>query len=379
MISGAMLLAGLAVADAKRGNCYIGGDPHIRGFDQTRGWTHHPVMAPGAWWLVHTESGEFQAQAMYSQCGRRTGGGWQGWKKHYNTSAHCMESLSLGGSKTDNKALTIQPPCTWNWGDMTCSDCTADRFPRVQFNGEKVELTNNAWVEIAPGLKAKCRINRCEVKADSDQVSVVMSFWGGAGYEPLRTKTCTAGTHASLHMWMNQNQYGKQCGHCGDFDGDAGNDAIFVSYGKGGDARDAKQDGQIKKGVTVNALCQADVADCHQMFQLGQVPTQYTSNGQYVPEDATLCGCNDLENKCKSEGETRSNVVTLCKDSYKKVCDEDANPDSQAHKPFFEECVEDVCNGGVVFTEIDVADEEDLECSETKSMNDDAVCRHCKV
>ena len=262
------------MADATRGNCYIGGDPHVRGFDQTRGWTHHPVYAPGAWWLVNTESGEFQAQAMYSQCGRRTGGrGWQGWKKHYNTSAHCMESLSLGGSKTDGKALTIQPPCTWNWGDMTCSDCTADRFPRVVFNGEKVELTNNNWVDVAPGLKAKCRINRCEVKADGEKVRVIMSFWGGAGFEPKpepsRKKTCTAGTHASLHMWMNQNEYGKQCGHCGDFDGNAGNDAIFVSRGKG-----AKQDGQMKKGVTVNPLCQADVADCHQLFQSGQKPTQ---------------------------------------------------------------------------------------------------------
>jgi len=366
------------VTAVKRGNCYLGGDPHVRGFDQTRGWTHHPVMAPGAWWLVRTETGEFQAQAMYSQCGRRTGGGWMGWKKNYNTSAHCLESLSLGGSKIDNKALTIQPPCTWNWGDMTCNDCTADRLPRVMFNGEQVELTKDAWIDIAPGLKAKCRINRCEVEADGDKVSVIMSFWGGAGYEPSRTKTCTAGTHASMHMWMNQNEYGKQCGHCGDFDGDAGNDAIFVSYGRNSLTKD-KQDGQIIEGATVDPLCLADVADCHQLFQLGQVPTQYASNGQYVPEDATLCGCNDLENKCQPEGETRSNVVTLCRDSYKKVCDVDANPDSEAHKPFFEECVEDVCNGGVVFTEVDVADEEELECTETQSMNDDAVCRHCKV
>jgi len=367
------------VADANRGNCYLGGDPHVRTFDRPRGWTHHPVMAPGAWWLVHTESGEFQAQAMYSQCGRRTGGGWQGWKKHYNTSAHCMEALSLGGSKIDNKALTIQPPCTWDWGEMTCSDCSTDRFPRVVFNGVKVELTNNAWVEIAPGLRTKCRVNRCEVQFDDKKVEVIMSFWGGAGFEPSRTKTCTAGTHASMHMWMNQDEYGKQCGHCGDFDGNSTNDAIYVSYGKGSTSRDAKQYGQIRQGLTVDPMCKADVADCHQLFQLGQTPKQYNSNGNIVPEDETLCGCNEEENKCKQEGETRNNVVTLCSNSYKQVCDEAANPEDEAHKAFFEECVEDVCNGGVGFTEVDVADEEQLACAETESMNDDAVCRHCKV
>ena len=57
----------------------------------------------------------------------------------------------------------------------------------------------------------------------------------------------------------------------------------------------------------------------------------------------------------------------------------DADPDSEAHEPFFYECVEDVCNSGVVFTDVAVADEEGLECTETESMNDDAVCRHCKA
>ena len=37
----------------------------------------------------------------------------------------------------------------------------------------------------------------------------------------------------------------------------------------------------------------------------------------------------------------------------------------------------EVCNGGVLLTDIAVADEEELECTETESMNDVAVCCHC--
>ena len=39
-------------------------------------------------------------------------------------------------------------------------------------------------------------------------------------------------------------------------------------------------------------------------------------------------------------GQTSSNVETTCKDSYKEVCDVDVDPGSEAHEPLFYECVE---------------------------------------
>lgn len=364
MFSSAILLAGLAVTDATRGNCYMGGDPHVRTFDMTRGWTFHPVFAPGTWWLVHTESGEFQAQATYSQCGRRTGGGWQGWRAQHNTSAHCLESLAVAGSLLGGKGLAIQPPCTWNWGEMKCDECSADRMPRVMFNGQKLGLKMHVWTDIADKLRARCSVNRCEVKVDGERVAMVVAFHGGAGFEPTRTKTCTAGTLGSLHMWMNKGDFGKQCGHCGNFDGDAGNDRIFDHTGQ-----------LVNKQSS--ALCESDVKDCHQMFQTSAIPTQYNSKGEIIPADETLCNCNDQDNKCTAD-DTRRDVVQLCAASYQQVCGTQASPSDDLHQGFFEECKNDACLGGTAFTEIDVEDEEELDCTETQSMNDDAVCRHCK-
>jgi len=343
----------------------MGGDPHIRTFDQTRGWSYHPVFAPGTWWLVHTESGEFQSQATYSQCGRRTGGGWQGWKKHHNTSAHCLDSVAFGGSILDNKALTIQPPCAWNWGDIKCDSCTADKMPRVMFNGQRVTLVKDKVIEVlGTKLTVQCRANRCAVKVDGDRVALLLTFHGGAGFEPSRTKTCNAGTYGTMHMWMNQGDFGKQCGHCGSFDGNAGGDKV---YG---------QDGSLNKDAS--PLCAAEVTDCHQIFQATQIPTQFNSNGAIIPQDETLCGCNDGDNVCAKDDQRRD-VVKLCANSYKEVCNSAApDPADDAHKPFFEECVEDVCLGGTAFTETDVEDGPDADCSETESMNDDAVCKHCE-
>jgi len=363
MISGVVFFAGLTAASAKRGQCYLSGDPHVRSFDRTGGWTHHPVFSPGAWHLVHTESGEFTGQGMYSQCGRRTGGGWQGWRKNHNTSAHCLESMALGGSFMDDRALVVEPPCVWNWGEMTCDSCTADKFPRFTYNGKSVACENNKWIEVAPGVQIHCRVNRAQVKAEINgkQVAMAMNFWGGRGYEPHRVKKCTAGTHSSMHLWMNQGDFGPQCGHCGDFDGNAGDDYMYIQ-------------GELKPGSP--AECAAEVKDCDQLFLLSHVPKQYNSNGYVVPEDDSLCGCAE-ENQCQPQGETRLNVVQACKDAYKQVCRMEANPEDQWHKEFFEECVSDTCNGGKAFTEVDVEDEAWAHCDETQSMNDDAVCDHC--
>ena len=67
MMKSAVVLTSLALVSAQRGRCYLGGDPHVRGFDRKRVRTHHPVYAPGARWLVNTKSGDFQAQAMYTR------------------------------------------------------------------------------------------------------------------------------------------------------------------------------------------------------------------------------------------------------------------------------------------------------------------------
>jgi len=366
MISGVVFFAGLAAASAKRGQCYLSGDPHVRTFDYG-GWTHHPVYSPGAWYLVHTESGEFTAQAMYSMCGRRTGGGWQGWRKKYNTSAHCLESLALGGSAFEDKALVVQPPCTWNWGEMTCDDCTADRFPRFTYNGKPVACQNNAWKEVAPGIQIHCKVNRAQakMKVNGKEVTMAMNFWGGAGFEPKSPKKCKAGTHASMHLWMDQGAFGTQCGHCGDFDGNAANDRNMFKH----------PTGELIK--TDAPLCAAEVKDCNQMFLLSAVPKQYNSNGYVVPEDDSLCGCAP-ENQCGPAGqESRLNVVEACKTSYAQVCRTQADENDAKHKDFFEECVSDTCNGGKAFTDVDVEDEAWAHCDETQSLNDDAVCNHC--
>jgi hypothetical protein len=287
-----------------------------------------------------------------------------GWKKGVNDSAHCLESVALTSREVDHKSLVIQPPCTWNWGKGTCDDCTADRMPRVTFNGQKVTCTMNKWIELAPGLRVHCRVNRVQVKGftKSAPVAATVAFWGGRGFEKTKVKTCTAGTHGSLHFWMNRNQFGPQCGHCGDFDGNDADDRIYD-----------------KKGVMTKskrALCDADVKDCQSLFLSPMTPTRYNSNGYVVPEDDSLCGCAP-ENACKDSGETRVNVQQACATSYEKVCKAQATPLQEVHKAFFEECMEDVCNGGTAFTDVDVGDESESDCSENDSMEDDAVCNHC--
>jgi len=161
---------------------------------------------------------------------------------------------------------------------------------------------------------------------------------------------------------MNSGDFGKQCGHCGNFDGDDKNDNVY------------DQKGAMTKGNL--ALCDADVKDCQSMFLSAATPTRYNSNGYSVPEDESLCGCAP-ENACKAEGETRTDVKAACAAAYKKVCKQDADPASALHEDFFEECIEDVCNGGLAFTEVDVGDESEMACSENEALKDDAVCNHC--
>jgi len=152
-------------------------------------------------------------------------------------------------------------------GKMTCNDCTRDRMPRVSFNGQKVACVMNKWTEVAPGLRVHCRVNRVQVKgfSKSAPVAVIVGFWGGRGFEPRssKVKTCTAGTHGSLHLWMNKNQFGPQCGHCGDFDDNDADDRIFD-----------------RKGVMTKsklALCDADVKDSESLFPSSATPTRYNS------------------------------------------------------------------------------------------------------
>lgn len=237
-------------------------------------------------------------------------------------------------------------------------------MPRVTFNGQKVECSNNKWIEVAPGLRVHCRVNRVQVKGfvNSAPVAAVVAFWGGRSFERGKVKTCRAGTHGSLHLWMNKDQFGPQCGHCGDFDGNDADDKIY----------DRK--GRMTKSK--RALCDADVKDCHSLFLPPMTPTRYNSNGYMIPDDDSLCGCAP-ESPCKESGETRVNVQQACAKSYEKVCKAQANPLQKVHKAFFEECMEDVCNGGTAFTDVDVGDESEADCSENDSMQDDTVCNHC--
>jgi len=289
--------------------------------------------------------------------------GRDGSKKN-NDSAHCLESVALSSSIADHQSLVIQPPCTWNWGKISCNDCTADRLPRITFNGQKATCVMNKWTQVAPDISIHCRPNRAQVKIGKiSPVAVVVAFWGGRGFEPKETKvkTCTAGTHGSLHLWMNKDQFGPQCGHCGDFDGDDADDKIFNHQGM---------------STSKRALCDADVKECQSLFLSPMTPTRYRSTGYIIPEDDNFCGCAP-ENPCQGKGETRVDVQQACAASYEKVCKAKANPLEEEHKAFFEECMEDVCNGGAAFTDVDVGDEAEGDCSENEAMEDDAVCNHC--
>lgn len=352
-------LLALAAERGHKGHCYASGDPHFVTFDGVR---HDPVFSPRAWWLVHTSTDKFNIQGTYSQCGTRTGGGWQGWRPNKKSSAHCFESMALGGTLTNDKVLVVRPPCTWNWGKIGCNDCSADKLPRFYWNGKEVKCKLNAWVKVAPKMEVHCHPHKAQVKFDGGRVTAMLSYFGFGG------KGCNGGkTHANIHVWMHKGDFGKQCGHCGSFNGNALDDRIYKQY-----------DGKLIKKAA--PLCYPQVEDCVSMFPPSMVPRSYHATGKQVPrdnDDAGMCGCSP-QNRCRG-GDGKMNVEKACQDAYKKVCGTLADPRDAKHKDFFEDCVEDTCLGGADFIDVDVGEEGGKNCKETEAMNDDAVCGHCKA
>ena len=71
-------------------------------------------------------------------------------------------------------------------------------------------------------------------------------------------------------------------------------------------------------------------------------------------------------------GQTRSNVVTTCEDSYKEACGWRQIPTAST-RALLLRVRGGICIGNGAFTGVAVAGKEGLECTETESMDDDAV------
>jgi len=193
-----------------------------------------------------------------------------------------------------------------------------------------------------------------------------MSYWGGNQWNSGK---CTGGTHASLHLYMNQapGDYGKQCGHCGNNDGNVANDVVYAS------------NGAFVAGKDDSPLCKADVTDCHTMFPTSATPHRYgkdgnkISLGQIVPQPA---GDDDATQACNAENAAALTTArTACAAAFLRVCEFAATITS--HPDFYTECTEDVCIGGNDFADIDVVGEEVGAETEQQAMADHEVKLHC--
>eukprot|EP00929_Paragymnodinium_shiwhaense_P023187 TRINITY_DN14589_c0_g2_i2.p1 TRINITY_DN14589_c0_g2~~TRINITY_DN14589_c0_g2_i2.p1 ORF type:complete len:557 (+),score=105.39 TRINITY_DN14589_c0_g2_i2:139-1809(+) len=219
----------LATESGRRAHCSISGDPHIKTFDMNSHW--HPMHAPGHWWLVRTELDVFSIQGRYEACGWKAGG-WQSARLH-GVPRTCLTGLAFGGRLLNGNKFVLLPPCQWDWDNSRCSN--SDRATRMYWNDQPVNDANQPPSSI---LSVQWAHGRWEITLPGNTVVHAWPGWGPTGVSAMFT--------ANIHMSQNALNF-KQCGHCGNFDGNSADDAAMY-----------EMSGLLKE-QSVPALCDAAV------------------------------------------------------------------------------------------------------------------------
>lgn len=330
----AALLA--SYAHAEETSCVIEGDPHIRMFMNKAGWQHHPVYTDGKapWWLVKT-SGDFLAQATYSQCGRRVGGGWQGARAH-GTSPHCLHGVAFGGKVLDNMPLTIFPPCRWNWYNMSCDSCTEDSMPIVMWKGQRLECTHGGSCENTPaGVSIRSWKHKLIVEISGGKATAHLGFMGGAGFEPTAEKTCTGPSHSFLKLQQTIDSFGEQCGHCGTHDPETSVRGLYEWHGQGN-----LVESKVKELGLSKRLCDPVVKASDSFFPEELITkNHYESPGVLLQAEADDPHVADADDDCPKGLYNKSRAICITRF-------EADSPHDQDWEDFLEACIQDVCMTG---------------------------------
>ena len=316
-------------AGPQKSVCIVSGDPHFRGFDSSlkAGGTYDPMHALGHFWLVKTESGKIQVQGTYGDCGQRNGPSWMASRKDGKPRT-CLTGIAVSGSFMGGRTLSVKPGCDWDWGNGNCRNSDTN-MPRITWKGERVNSVSSD-----AGVAVTSSSTRVTVTLPEDmKIDITMvGQWGtGRSY-----------TYMDAQIWMVQGSGGKQCGHCGDFDGNPNNDQIFEEMG--GLRTPAK-----------GSLCDSVVDYCHErLMHGGECATTTTTT---VPQATTT-----TTTPCSKEGRDKASVI--CNKRFQDAID----PALAAKIPMvisedeLRECIMDVCEGGEGFAADDAkaAADEDI-------------------
>jgi len=225
-------------------------------------------------------------------------------------SGHFMDAPN-GRAQT----LAIKPPCDWDWDSESCTNATkAETDPLVYWNGARVQTKRNGtWdnplQNVSPSIAMMFTRNK-RIRVILPMQIELDLFFGGA-WSAERTATIMR-----VHIKMRQDAAGKQCGHCGDFDGDELDD---LKYERWGVLKDAF-------GNHTGGLCDASVSCGSRLMPADGTCMENPKGANY-----TLANCT---------GDAFKTADATCKQELAKVNlhDHDNN-----YNQALENCILDVC------------------------------------
>jgi hypothetical protein len=223
--------------------------------------------------------------------------------------------MALGGALLGQDAsnvLSIRPPCDWDWEKQACRN--TDTAARITWNDAAVSSLDT------PEVKMTVNGNHVKVLVGSgaSEIEVSMTMhgsWGGRW------------SYMNAHIKMPEVPEGMICGHCGNFNGDAGDDHMY------------KRTGFLEDTSKSNTLCDASV-HCDDRF------IKDVQFGSYISKDTWECEENQEAPDVGIEDcpeEVLAQATKTCSSMFAKV------GKSAHHKGLksssLEDCVMDECFG----------------------------------
>jgi len=334
--------------------CTISGDPHIHSFDSSifGGPYWHPMFSPGHWWLVRTESKRIEMQAIYGKCGMKGHGGWMA-ARHKGAPRCCISGFLIGGTLLRNShgvhhKLMVKSPCEWDWERSVCK--TKSRKPRVfwvteirhggKHHEEKAEVMHlTRWRRTDPNvLYHMPHPNKIDIHLP-DGVRVHLYLWG-------HWRNGQAAHMNAQIIQRKEAAHGRQCGHCGSFNGNSHDDRIYTQTG----ALNLPQAKRIyRNNMKLVNFCNADVS-CQERLAKAEGRCRDNSKGSTF-------------NMKDCKGKVLEGAKKACGAAFKKVVHAKKWLEDEELKA----CVEDECTGHG-FAKADAEEAKD-EQKEVKKLN----------
>jgi len=287
---------------------------HVSTFDN-RNW--NAISAVGTWWLVKTSDSSVSIQAEA--------------RRGHASGAASVHGIAISGSSFLNHRMTIRPSCTWNYDDKVCDFQSEDGLPIITLDGHQLSHADGSLV--VPGQSWEGELGKLNVSFTSkDSVQV----HGPRGVEMNVTflDGCWENTNCTtmnVHIFMrpltdSRSCWVQQCGFCGTFDGNHGDD--FLYFANGTDNAD-----------NAGGVCAAKVASTESLFHDGFLPTPIDGN-------MTCSGGDKLD------------AETVCVEAFDENIGHIRNAD--VYESYMEQCIIDLClganNAGQTFYEAFIED-----------------------